>query len=143
MEVSKELNDEIWNYCRANNITNIDEFMTKCLKQGFTVEKFGATPTTKEKIVEKEVEKIVEVPVEKIVEKIVELQVEKEVFITDDKQMEKLTKEIDRLNEVIQNNKKTIDKQILDFTNLEIENNKLKTDLEIEKKKKKTDLYGE
>lgn len=143
MEVSKELNSEIWDYCRLNNITNIDEFMVKCLKQGFTAEKYGATPTVREKIVEKEIEKIVEVPVEKIVEKVVEIQVEKEVFITDDKQMKKLTKEIDRLNGVIQNNKETIDKQTLDFANLEIENNKLKNDLEIEKKKKKTDLYGE
>ena len=58
--------------------------MVKLLKQGFTVEKFGATPQTVEKIVEKVVE--VEVPVEKIVEKIVEIEVpvEKEVYITDD-----------------------------------------------------------
>jgi hypothetical protein len=143
MEVSKELNSEIWDYCRINNITNIDEFMGKCLKQGFTAEKYGATPTTKEKIVEVEVEKIVEVPVEKIVEKIVEIQVEKEVYITDDKQMKKLTKEIDRLNGVIETNKSVIETKTTDFHNLEIENNKLKRELEIEKKKKKTDLYGE
>jgi hypothetical protein len=143
MEVNKEFKDEIWDYCRLNNITNIDEFMVKCLKQGFTAEKYGATPTVREKIVEKEIEKIVEVEVEKIVEKIIEVQVEKEVFITDNKEMEKLTKEIDRLNGVVETNKETIDKQTLDFANLEIENNKLKKDLELEKKKKKTDLYGE
>ena len=88
MEVNKEFKDEIWDYCRLNNITNIDEFMVKCLKQGFTAEKYGATPTVREKIVEKEIEKIVEVEVEKIVEKIIEVQVEKEVFITDNKEME-------------------------------------------------------
>ena len=143
MEITKELNSEIWDYCRLNNITNIDEFMVKCLKQGFTSEKYGATPTVREKIVEKEVEKIIEVPVEKIVEKIIEVPIEKEVFITDDKQMKKLTKEIDRLNGVIEKNKETIEKQTLDFANLEIEKDKLKHDLEIEKKKKKTDLYGE
>lgn len=143
MEVNKELNSEIWDYCRLNNITNIDEFMVKCLKQGFTAEKYGATPTIREKIVEKEVEKIVEIPVEKIVEKIVEVQVEKEIFITDDKQMKKLTKEIDRLNGIIDTNKETNEKKSTEFANLEIENNKLKRELELEKKKKKTDLYGE
>jgi hypothetical protein len=143
MEVNKELNSEIWDYCRINNITNIDEFMVRCLKQGFTAEKYGATPTTKEKIVEVEVEKIVEIPVEKIVEKIVEVKVEKEVYITDDKQMKKLTKEIDRLNGLIETNKSVIETKNTDYYNLEIENNKLKRELETEKKKKKTDLYGE
>ena len=139
MEVNKELNDEIWNYCRANNITNIDEFMLKCLKQGFTSEKFGATPTTKEKIVEKEVEKIVEVPIEKIVE----VFVEKEVFITDNKEMKKLTKEIDKLNGIIKTTGEDKDKAISELAALEIEHKKLKIELEQEKKKKKTDLYGE
>ncbi len=131
MEVSKELNDEIWNYCRANNITNIDEFMTKCLKQGFTAEKFGATPSVREKIVEKEVEKIVEVPVEK------------QVFITDDKEMQKLTKEIDKLTKNGQLATEAKDKALNELAALEIEHQKLKIELEQEKKKKKTDIYGE
>lgn len=143
MEVSKELNDEIWNYCRANNITNIDEFMTKCLKQGFTAEKFGATPSVREKIVEKEVEKIVEVEVEKIVEKIVEVPVEKQVFITDDKEMQKLTKEIDKLTKNGQLATEAKDKALNELAALEIEHQKLKIELEQEKKKKKTDIYGE
>jgi len=57
MEIPKKLKDEIWDYCRINNISNIDEFTLNLIKTGFTVEKFGATPSTK--IVEKEVEKIV------------------------------------------------------------------------------------
>ena len=69
MEIPKELKNDIWDYCRANNITNIDDFTLKCLKQGFSVGRYGATPVTR--TIEKEVEKIVEVPVEKIVEKIV------------------------------------------------------------------------
>ena len=56
MELSKALKDEIWDYCRVNNISNIDEFTLKLIKQGFTIEKFGATPSTK--VIEKEVEKI-------------------------------------------------------------------------------------
>ena len=131
MEVNKELNDEIWNYCRANNITNIDEFMLKCLKQGFTAEKFGATPTIKEKIVEKEVEKIVEVPVEK------------EVFITDDKEMQKLTAEIERLNKNVKLASEAKDKALDELAEKEIELKKVKIELEQEKNKKKTDFYGE
>lgn len=63
MEIPKELNNEIWEYCRVNNITNIDEFILNLLKQGFTSEKFGSTPVTKTIEVEKIVEKIVEVPI--------------------------------------------------------------------------------
>lgn len=70
MEIPKKINDEIWDYCRANNIPNIDEFTLKLLKQGFSSEKYGATPSTT-----KIIEKIVEVPVEKIVEKVIEVPV--------------------------------------------------------------------
>lgn len=48
MEIPKQLKDDIWDYCRANNITNIDEFIVKLIKQGFTIEKFGATPSISE-----------------------------------------------------------------------------------------------
>ena len=41
MIIPEILKKEINEYCRANNITNIDEFTIKILKQGFTVEKFG------------------------------------------------------------------------------------------------------
>lgn len=68
MEIPKKINDEIWDYCRANQISNIDEFMLKLLKQGFSTEKYGATPMKNTVI-----EKIVEVPVEKIVEKVIEV----------------------------------------------------------------------
>ena len=89
MEPPKVLKDEIWNYCRVNDIPNIDDFMLKLLKQGFTIEKFGATPETR--TVEKIIEKIVEVPVEKIVEKI----------ITNDEETKKLAEENTKLvNEI-------------------------------------------
>ena len=143
MEVSKEINDEIWNYCRANNITNIDEFMVKCLKQGFTAEKYGATPSVKEKIVEKIVEKEVEKVVEKIVEKIVEVPVEKEVYITDDSQTKKLTDEIGRLQklkEIHDMDQSNMSKEMLELMD-KVKN--LEKELNLEKKKKKTDLYGE
>jgi len=142
MEIPKTFKDEIWDYCRANNITNIDEFTLKCLKQGFTALKFGSTPTpVKEVIVE--VEKIVEVPVEKIVE----VPVEKEVYITDNSEMQKLTEEIERLQKALT---KTMNDRNGDIFALEqqiIEKTKevktLTEQLQEEKNKKKRDIYGE
>lgn len=117
MEIPKNIKDEIWEYCRLNDITDLNAFMVKMLKQGYNIEKYGPTPFTVggstpeiiEKEVIKEVEKIVEkevikeVPVEVIkeVEKIVEKEVpvevikEKEVYITDDEEVIKLTKELE------------------------------------------------
>lgn len=150
MEIPKKIKDEIWEYCRANDIPNIDDFTLKMISQGFTVEKYGAAPTAKEKIVkeivEKEVEKIVEVPVEKIVEKIVE----KEVFVTDDNAYSELTNkikelenklkakdnnipdEIKKMHEEYEAKLKERDDKISLLTNL----------LDIEKRKKR-DIYGE
>jgi hypothetical protein len=134
MEISKELKDEIWDYCRVNNITNIDAFTMKILKQGFTVEKFGATPQTIEKIVE--VEKVVEKIVEKIVEVKVEVPTEKEVYITDDKQVKKLSEKITKLEGERDSYKK-------DAENFHKEWNDTLQKLEVEQKKNKRDLYGE
>jgi hypothetical protein len=143
IELPKKIKDELYDYCKLNNITNIDEFILKIVTQGFVVEKYGAAPTSKEKIVEvqveKIIEKIVEVPVDKIIEKIVE----KEVYITDDSQYEELTNKIveleNKLNESnnelsseCENKLKEKDDKITLLTNL----------LEVEKRKKR-DIYGE
>jgi predicted RNase H-like nuclease (RuvC/YqgF family) len=113
MEIPKKLKDEIWEYCRLNNISNVDGFINKMLQQGYTIEKFGTTPIGTGEITE--VEKIVEVPVEKIVEKIVEVPVEKiiekvvekEIYITDDDQLGELSSKISDLqNEVIDKEEK-------------------------------------
>ncbi len=123
MEIPKIFKDEIWDYCRLNNISNIDEFTLKLLKQGFTIEKFGATPTTmKEKIIER----IVEVPVERIVEKRVE------VSMLDTELSENLKKYISLYDESQLALKKAIDDMML-----------TKKQLEEEKIKNKKDLYGE
>jgi len=134
MEIPKDIKDDIWNYCRANDITNIDEFTLKLIKQGLTAEKYGSTPIPP--IKETIVEKIVEVPVDKIVEVIKEVQVEKEVYITDDKQTKELTKKMKKLQDESNSSKKKIDalQKKLDET-LE--------ELKVEKNKKKRDLYGE
>jgi outer membrane murein-binding lipoprotein Lpp len=89
-------------YCSANNIEDVNDFIYKCFRQGFDIEKYGFLGKTggiEEKQVEievireirvevpveviKEVEKIVEVPVEVIkevpVEKVVLQEVIKEI----------------------------------------------------------------
>ena len=34
MEIPKKLKDEIWEYCRMNDIPNIDEFIIKMVQTG-------------------------------------------------------------------------------------------------------------
>ena len=130
MEISKELKKEINDYCRINNITNIDDFTIKILKQGFTVEKYGATPQVIEKKVE--VEKIVE----KIVEVKVEVPTEKEVYITDDSHVKELSIKITKLEEERNTYKK-------DAEHFQKEWNQTLQKLELEQKKNKRDIYGE
>ena len=126
LEIPNDLKGEIWDYCRANNITNIDEFTLKLLKQGFTSEKFGSTPMIK--TIEKEVEKIVEVQVEKIVEKIVEVPVN----MVDTELSDKYT-ELIKKYESLQT----------EFENLKGENVRITKELGIEIQKNKKDIYGE
>ena len=131
---SKTFNDKIMQtvsaYCSANNIDNVDDFIYKCFKQGFDIEKYGflgktlnegekdlKTSGVQEKWVEKEVivEKRVEIPVEVIkeipVEKVVIQEVikevpidrviEKEIYITDDTQVNELLLKIQQLEQEI------------------------------------------
>lgn len=114
--ISKKLKDEIWDYCRLNDITDINSFIERMVQQGYNIEKYGTAPMelkpdTVEKIVEVEVVKevIKEVPVEKIVEKEVEVikevpvevikevekVVEKEVYVTDNETIQKLQEELE------------------------------------------------
>lgn len=124
MEIPKNVKDEIWDYCRANDISNIDEFTIKLIKQGFTVEKYGATPSAKEIIVEKIIEKIVEVPVEKVVEV--------SMATIDTECSENLKKFIELYDHSQNELKKTIAE--LGIT---------KEQLGIEQKKNNKDIYGE
>jgi uncharacterized protein YaiI (UPF0178 family) len=169
MEIPKNLKDEIWEYCRLNDISNIDEFIIKMVRQGYTVEKFGSTPlgSTEVKEVEKIVEVIKEIPVEKIIEVIrevpVEKIIEKEVIITDDIQITELSNKLTQLEEekkifstkLIENESelqkfstKVGEMENIFHDKLSLKDNeieKLKSELESEKKKpkKETDFYGE
>lgn len=115
--ISQKLRDEIWDYCRLNDITNVDGFIERMVQQGYNVEKYGSTPfeipepEVIEKEVIKEVEVVKEVPVEVIkevekeiikevvkevpVEKIIEKIVEKEVYVTDDETVQKLQEQLE------------------------------------------------
>ena len=147
MEIPSNIKDEIWDYCRLNAITNIDDFTLKLLKQGFTAEKFGSTPQLNEKIVEKIVEK--EVPVEKIVEKIIEKEVpvekiiEKEIYITDDAEVNKLTIKMEDLTNQLNDCGKEFDRKEDEIKNLRKEISELKYELENERNKRRPDIYGE
>jgi len=94
-------------YCKLNDIENIDEFMFKCFQEGFNIRKYGLLGKTlnegekdlktggiEEKQVEIEVirEIRVEVPVEVIKE------VEKIIYTSDDTQVNELLLKIEQLN---------------------------------------------
>lgn len=133
VDVPQSLKDEIWDFCRVNDITNIDYFIINLIKQGFTIEKYGNSPIPTQIIekevikevevirevevpVEKIIEKIIEVPVEKIVEVIKEVPVEKivEKIITDNSQIKELVVKIENLEKELEDSKNNALKQIGD-----------------------------
>lgn len=118
MEIPNNLRDDIKEYCRLNDISDINSFSIRMLRQGFTSEKYGPTPWDKPTEV-KEVEVVKEIEIEVI----------KEVFITDDELNLELNKKISTLDDEIVKLKSEIE-------SLEIENKKLKDS-------SKNDIYGE
>jgi hypothetical protein len=92
---------DIVRFCEKNEIADIDEFVSQCLKSGFFIEKYGLLNDDSEKYNEPKeiiIEKIIEVPVDRIVEKIVEVPVdrivEKIVEIPVDRIVEKVVEVI-------------------------------------------------
>jgi predicted RNase H-like nuclease (RuvC/YqgF family) len=65
LTIPKNLETDINQYCKVNNITDIDNYVVDMLQRGHNIEKYGNSPnnTVTEKVVEKIVEKIIEVPV--------------------------------------------------------------------------------
>ena len=162
MEIPKKLKDEIWEYCRLNDITDIDAFILKSTQQGFNIEKYGTTPFKiggEPEVIEKEVVKVItatteveiikEVPVEieviKEVEKIVEVTVtDNELIDKLDLEKNQLNKKIKGLNEeikVLEKNIKEEKEKVDELSNtdagviksLKKEIKKLKTEIELEK----------
>jgi len=82
IELTSSQLKSVQEYCKLNNIEDVDKFITKCYTEGFNIKKYGLLGDDSEKIggieekqVEIEVIKEirVEVPVEKIVEVIKEV----------------------------------------------------------------------
>jgi hypothetical protein len=114
---SLTLDDEFLEYCRLNNIDDVEKLAKDTFNRGFTILKYGETPfglKPTEKIVEKEVVK--EVIVE--VEKIINVEVIKEVPINVKGETEIITKEIkvvdteeiDKLKKQLQDKQEEINK---------------------------------
>ena len=134
VNVPQSLKDEIWDYCRLNGITNIDEFTINLLKQGYAVEKYGTSPILPqiiEKEVEKIVEKIIEVPVEKIIERI----------ITDDSQVKELLVKLETLESDLKLEKEKTANSELGKLYQKIQN--LETLLAVEKNRNKVKVETE
>ena len=143
------LDDEFIEYCELNNIKNSDQLAKKIFNQGFSIEKYGETPTGlrhNEKIVEKEVikeiikEVKVEVPVEKIVEKIIEVEIIKEIPVEVIKEVpieikgetQIITKEVIKevpIEKIVYNTDRE-QKKDEEIQQLKLENEKLKSELE-------------
>jgi hypothetical protein len=114
---SLTLDDEFLEYCRLNNIDDVEKLAKDTFNRGFTILKYGETPfglKPTEKIVEKEVVK--EVIVE--VEKIINVEVIKEVPVNVKGETEIITKEIkvvdteeiDKLKKQLENKQEEINK---------------------------------
>jgi DNA repair exonuclease SbcCD ATPase subunit len=114
MELPKDLKDKIWDYCRLNEITDLNGFIVKTLKKGFDTEVYGLlgnslnegekylkTGIVGEKQVEIEVirEILVEIPVEVIKEVIVEKEIIKEVPVEVIKEIEKVVTKIEYISD--------------------------------------------
>jgi hypothetical protein len=125
MKIPKKLKDEIWEYCRLNDITDIDAFILKSTN----IEKYGTTPFKiggEPEVIEKEVVKVVTATTE--VEIIKEVPIEIEVI-----------KEVEKIVEVTVTDNELIDKIGLEKKGLE---NKIK-DLNQKIKLLKNDLKEE
>ena len=123
LTLNKQNQKDLTDYCKLNNIEDVDKFFQKCFKRGYDIERYGLIGNNTEKIieyVEKEIpievikyvekETIKEVPievikeVEKIVEIIKEVPVEQKIFSTNEVIVEKIVKvpiEVEKIVEKI------------------------------------------
>lgn len=111
---------QIQTYCNENNISDIDDFIFRCFKQGFDINRYGFLGKTQE-VIEKEIIIEKEVPVEVVKE------VEKIVYITNTENEKNLTKRITKLDEECKNFSTKIDeleleRQIFSTKTQEMEN---------------------
>lgn len=111
---------QIQTYCNENNISDIDDFIFRCFKQGFDINRYGFLGKTQE-VIEKEIIIEKEVPVEVVKE------IEKIVYITNTENEKNLTERITKLDEECKNFSTKIDeleleRQIFSTKTQEMEN---------------------
>ena len=145
------LDNEFIQYCELNNITNIEKQAQDTFNRGFTLLKYGETPTgnktkeivevpkeiIKEVIVEKIIERIVEVPVEVIKEVIKEVRIEvpieviKEVVVEKQGKNKTITKEVIKevpVEKIVEVVKEVVNNEELDRLKKENENLRFELD---------------
>ncbi len=132
------LDDEFIRYCELNQISDIETLAKKVFQRGFTIEKYGETPSSaKGKDVEVIKEVIKEVPVEKVVEVVKTVEVIKEIPV------EKIIEVIKEVPVQVKGEKQVIVKEVIkevpvekvvfndeEIKRLNEENKKLKNELD-------------
>jgi hypothetical protein len=110
IELNKTQIKDVREYCKLNDIVDLDFFIRSCFIQGYNIKKYGLLGGDSEKPGEAPIETVkqivIEVPVEveKVVEKIVEVPVEKIVYIYDKKEEDVVTNIVnncDKMEEII------------------------------------------
>lgn len=109
------LDEEFIQYCQINKIDNIDKLAKETFNRGFTLLKYGETPTGV-KSNERIIEVIKEVLIEKIVEVVKEVPVKgevttiiKEISSNNDQEVNKLKEENSKLKEELNKISKSLD----------------------------------
>jgi hypothetical protein len=108
LTLNKQNQKDLTDYCKLNNIEDIDKFFQKCFKRGYDIERYGLIGNNTEKIIEY-VEKEIPIEVIKYVDKIVEIikevPVEQKIFSTNEVIVEKIV-EVEVIKEVEKPNEK-------------------------------------
>ena len=107
LTLNKQNQKDLTDYCKLNNIEDVDKFFQKCFKRGYDIERYGLIGNNTEKIIEY-VEKEIPIEVIKYVEKIVEIikevPVEQKIFSTNEVIVEKIVEvpiEVEKIVEKI------------------------------------------
>ena len=107
LTLNKQNQKDLTDYCKLNNIEDVDKFFQKCFKRGYDIERYGLISNNTEKIIEY-VEKEIPIEVIKYVDKIVEIikevPVEQKIFSTNEVIVEKIVEvpiEVEKIVEKI------------------------------------------
>lgn len=107
LTLNKQNQKDLTDYCKLNNIEDVDKFFQKCFKRGYDIERYGLISNNTEKIIEY-VEKEIPIEVIKYVDKIVEIikevPVERKIFSTNEVIVEKIVEvpiEVEKIVEKI------------------------------------------